>query len=108
MGVDSQQADLRLEYVVTREEIEEARSLHLRHVMGGGSKALTWVKLVGILIVAIGLFYFQLPQAYRKYLLIGVPAVLAGAAVAMLANLLEKKKSDACPGLNAQTGAAEA
>src|SRR4051812_194807 len=87
-----EQTVLRLEYTCTAEEISEAKSLQLRHSLGGGSAAMTLIKLLGILVGVLALFYFELPPQHRKYLLASLPIVFA---VAFFMMLRQRKKKAA-------------
>jgi hypothetical protein len=73
---------LRLEYGCTHAEMEEAQSLSLRKQLGGGSKWLTWVVLILILIGILLAFYQQILRevlpAYRPYVIAGLVVLIVG------------------------------
>src|SRR6266480_1125856 len=69
---------LRLEYVCTKAETDQAQSLAMRKQLGGGSKWRMWAVLLLMLGGLLLAFYFQvireMPQPYRYYV---IPAILA-------------------------------
>jgi hypothetical protein len=70
---------LHLEFACTDAETKQARSLHLRRQVGGGSKVLTLVILLLLLVGMVLTFYFRVQRevtpAYRPYVYAAVFAV---------------------------------
>jgi hypothetical protein len=58
---------LRLEYVCTSAEIEEAQNLVLRERIGGGSQWLTLCLLLVMLAAILFFLYERIPPLYRPY-----------------------------------------
>jgi hypothetical protein len=65
--------------------MEEAQSLSLRKQLGGGSKWLTWVVLILILIGVLLAFYQQIVRevspAYRPYVIAGLGVLIVGMTI---------------------------